>query len=70
MLHCAGLIVAVKPNTLKSTQRAFRRPIFTAAVEPNKTVITTVIYVVTSMNYSTRYEYFLRFEVYVFIIEL
>ena len=55
-----GLIEAVKPNTLKSTQRALR---FTA-VEPTKTVITT------SMNYFTLYEHCLRFEFYVIIIDL
>ena len=42
-----GLIAAVKPNTLKSTQRALRKPRFTVAVEPTKAVITTAIYVVT-----------------------
>ena len=34
-----GLIAAVKPNTLKSTQRALRELRFTS-VEPTKTVIT------------------------------
>ena len=34
-----GLIAAVKPNTLKSTQRALRELRFTA-LEPTKTVIT------------------------------
>ena len=34
-----GLIAAVKPNTLKSTQRALRELRFTA-VEPTQTVIT------------------------------
>ena len=53
-----GLIAAVKPNTLKSTQRALRELRFTS-VEPTKTVITT------SMNYFTLYKHCLRFEFYV-----